>query len=63
MIVAQISHVVMTITAVYILIVSIRDREIKKMLTGLGTGILVLTLLQLVTFPWGYAHPDPRDDD
>ena len=60
MVVAQISHLVMSVTAIYILTVSIRDKEIKKMLIGLGIGILVLVLLQFVVFPWYYAHPDPE---
>jgi hypothetical protein len=60
MIAAQISHLIMTISAIYILTVSTKDKEIKKMLIGLGIGILVLALLQFVIFPWCWAHPDPK---
>ena len=60
MIQAQISHLIMVITAFYILYVSYKSGQIREMLVGLGIGILIVLIFTLVISPWYYQNPDPK---
>ena len=60
MIQAQVSHLIMVITALYILYISYKSGETREILIGAGIGILIVLIFMLVIFPWYYQNPDPR---
>ena len=53
---AQFTHILMTITAIYIVLSSLDDK--KKMLVGFTIGIIAILILTLVAFPIVFSNPD-----
>ena len=53
---AQFTHILMTITAIYIVLSSLDDK--KKMLVGFTIGIVAILILTILVFPIVFSNPE-----
>lgn len=53
---AQFTHILMTITAIYIVLSSLDEK--KKMLVGLTLGIIAILIVTLLAFPIVFSNPE-----
>jgi phosphate starvation-inducible membrane PsiE len=58
MIVAQISHLIMTITAVFVLVLAVKERKFKALITGIAIGVLALVPFRFYQDQFLNAHPE-----
>jgi len=58
MIVAQTSHIIMTVTAVFILASAAKDRRVGALLTGILIGVLALIPFRLLQDQFLSLHPE-----
>jgi len=53
---AQFTHILMTITAIYIVLLSLDSK--KKMLVGFTVGIIAILILTILVFPIVFSNPE-----
>ena len=53
---AQFTHILMTITAIYIVLSSLDDK--KKMVVGFTIGIVAILILTILVFPIVFSNPE-----
>jgi len=53
---AQFTHILMTITAIYIVLSSLDDK--KKMIVGFTIGIVAILILTILVFPIVFSNPE-----
>ncbi len=58
MIVAQISHLIMTATAVYVLVTTAKERRFRALALGIAVGMLVMIPFQIYQGLFLSAHPE-----
>ncbi len=56
---AQLNHILMTITAVYIFLLSLSDKQ--KLITGISIGVVIILILQIFFFPIIFSIPEVKN--
>jgi len=58
MLVAQVSHLIMTVTAVLILVVAVKERKFRTLATGIAIGVIALVPFRFYQDQFLSAHPE-----
>jgi len=58
MIVAQISHMIMTVTAVFISALAVKDRKFRDLIVGITIGLFALVPFRFCQDQFLNAHPE-----
>lgn len=59
MIQAQLNHILMTVTAIYILLTSLKDR--RKLMTGISIGIIIVLIIVILVSPIVMKIPEVKE--